>query len=125
MHHALIVSSQDRAPLADILHSGGFEVQTATDCESARQQLESSPEADVVVADLSLPDGNWCTLLQQLRDLDLNAKLLICTQQGNRLVLIEVVQRGGEYALARSYAAETAWSALQPEQRVPKQEKRD
>jgi DNA-binding NarL/FixJ family response regulator len=105
MNRALIVSSQDRAPLIEILRSGGFEVLTAIDCGSARLQLEASPPADVVVADLDLPDGNWCTLLRVLRDRDLDSRLLVCTDYADRLRIIEVVQRGGEYALARSYEA--------------------
>jgi two-component system chemotaxis response regulator CheY len=106
MNRALVVSSQDRTPLIEILHSGGFEVLTAIDCGSACQQLGASFPADVVVVDLDLPDGNWCTLLRELRDRDIEARLLVCTQRAERLLIIEVVQRGGEYALARSHAAE-------------------
>lgn len=122
MNRALIVSSQDRAPLVEILHSGGFEVITAIDCESARRQLESSPKAEIVVADMDLPDGNWCTLLRDLLDRGLEAKLLICTQQANRLLLVEVVERGGEYALARSFAAETLGADFRFPERAPEEE---
>ena len=108
MNRALIVSSQDRASLIEILHSGGFEVLTAIDCGSACRQLESSSPADLVVVDLDLPDGNWCTLLRELRDLDLESRLLVCTERAQELRIVEIVQRGGEYALARSYAAESA-----------------
>jgi DNA-binding NarL/FixJ family response regulator len=107
MSRALIVSSQDRAHLVEVLHSGGFEVLTALDCGSACQQMESLQSADLVVADLNLPDGNWCTLLRELRDRELDARLLVCTDWAERLRIVEVVQRGGEYALARSYAAES------------------
>jgi DNA-binding NarL/FixJ family response regulator len=112
MSRALIVSTQDRAPLVAVLHSGGFEVLTALDCGSACQQLESSPPTDLVVADLNLPDGNWCTLLRELRDRELDARLLVCADRAERLHIIEVVQRGGEYALARSYAPESVGELL-------------
>jgi DNA-binding NtrC family response regulator len=105
MSRVLIVSTRDRAPLVAILEAGGFDVRTASNCETACRQMESSP-AQVVVADLDLPDGNWCTLLREMLDRGLEAKLLVCTERGNRLLLVEVVQRGGEYALARSHAAE-------------------
>lgn len=106
MNRALIVSSQDRAPLIEILRSGGFDVVTAIDCRSARRQLEGSPPADVAVVDLDLPDGNWCTILRVLRDRELDTRLLVCIEHAERLRIIEVVQRGGEYALARSHKAE-------------------
>jgi len=112
MSRALIVSSRDRAPLIEILHSGGFEVLTAIDCGSASRQLASSSPADLVVADLDLPDGNWCTLLRELHDRDLDARLLVCTERAQRLRIVEVVQRGGEYALARSYEAEAVRELL-------------
>jgi DNA-binding NarL/FixJ family response regulator len=105
MQRALIVSSQNRAALIEILHGGGFEVLTAIDCGSACRQLESAPPADIVVADLDLPDGNWCTLLRELIDRQLDARLLVCTEHAEQLRIIEVVQRGGEYALARSHEA--------------------
>ena len=103
MSRALIVSSQDRSPLVEILHSSGFEVLIAIDCGSACRQLQSSLPADVVVADLDLPDGNWCTLLRELHDRELDARLLVCTEDAERIRIVEVVQRGGEYALARSH----------------------
>jgi DNA-binding NtrC family response regulator len=114
MNRALIVSSQDRASLIELLHLGGFEVLTANDCGSACRQLESPSPADLVVADLELPDGNWCTLLGVLHELDLNSRLLVCAERAEQLRIIEVVQRGGEYALARSYAMEAAPDLLSP-----------
>lgn len=105
MQRALIVSSQNRAALAEILHHGGFEVLTAIDCGSACRQLDSSSPAEVVVADLDLPDGNWCTLLRELCDRQLDVRLLVCIERAERLRIVEVVQRGGEYTLARSHDA--------------------
>lgn len=107
MDRALIVSAMDSAPLAAILRAGGFEVVVAADCESACRQLDASPPATVLVSDLTLPDGNWCTLLRMLLDRDMDTKLLVCSRFAGRLRIVEVVQRGGEFSLARSYDAET------------------
>jgi DNA-binding NtrC family response regulator len=107
MERALIVSAMDSSPLAAILRAGGFEVKFAGDCESACRQLDASPPATVLISDLNLPDGNWCTLLRMLIDRDLDTKLLVCSRFAGRLRIVEVVQRGGEYSLARSYEAET------------------
>lgn len=107
MNRALVVSATDCAPLAGILESGGFEVLTATDCESASQQMEAFPSLRVLIADLNLPDGNWCTLLRALNDRHLDTQLLVCSRFAGRLRIVEVVQRGGEYTLARSHEPET------------------
>ena len=106
MNRALLVSSEDSALLAEILQSSGFDVLTASDCQSARRQLDDSPPPTVLVADLSLPDGNWCTLLRVLLDRHLDTKLLVCSRLAGRLRIVEVVQRGGEYTLMRSHAHE-------------------
>lgn len=107
MNRALIVSALDSAPLAEILEAGGFDVLTATDCASASRHLEASSRLTVLISDLELPDGNWCTLLRSLVDRNLDTLLLVCSRLEGELRIIEVVQRGGEYTLARSHEPDT------------------
>lgn len=106
MNRVLLVSAEDRGSLARILRSSGFDVMTAGDCQAACRQLDTRPPPSVLIADLNLPDGNWCTLLRALLDRDLDTQLLVCSRFGGQLRIVEVVQRGGEYALVRSYEPE-------------------
>ena len=51
-------------------------------CEAARQWLAAHPSPAVVVADSTLPDGNWYCVLEWLLGLGSEAALLVAAPEG-------------------------------------------
>ena len=69
MLNALIIDDDDDflAGLTEIARQEGFAVQTAGSLKAAREQLAKNP-VDIVLVDLSLPDGAGTVLLEELKD---------------------------------------------------------
>lgn len=55
----------------------------AKDCQAARQWLNEHPAAAVVVADSTLPDGNWYCVLEWMLNLGSEAALLVVASEGH------------------------------------------
>ena len=74
----LVMASRDTARVWAALESHGFEIDHALNCREARTLLQAGVEFDLVVSDLSLPDGNWWTVSCELTRTGHPAKLVVC-----------------------------------------------
>jgi two-component system response regulator AtoC len=73
---------EDEPPLAELLCDtlglAGYEASSANTVAAARKTL-AGIEVDVVLLDLSLPDGSGLQVLQQVRDEDLPTEAIVLT----------------------------------------------
>ena len=74
----LVMASRHTARVWAALESHGFEIDHALNCREARTLLHAGVEFDLVVSDLSLPDGNWWTVSCELSRTGHPAKLVVC-----------------------------------------------
>lgn len=84
MKKVLIIDDEEklRTLLARIVSLEGFEVWQAADCKSALKKLEQS-EADVVLCDVKLPDGNGVELTKTIKTLYPLTEIILLTAYGN------------------------------------------
>jgi DNA-binding NtrC family response regulator len=87
------------------LDSLGVEVWPAETCHGARRLLEKKPRVDVVISDLSLPDGNWCDVFKHLIDNDIHASMVVVSPQADERLWSEVLWRGAYDLLVEPYGA--------------------
>src|SRR5262249_39616728 len=68
----LIVDDEEiiSAVLQDFLEQSGYDVHIAPSLSSARNEIETTPLPDVVVVDMTLPDGSGVSLLHEMRTND-------------------------------------------------------
>lgn len=78
----LVMASRHTARVWAALESHGFEIDHALNCREARELLQPGVEFDLVVSDLSLPDGNWWTVFRELSQTGHRAKLAVCAPAG-------------------------------------------
>jgi CheY-like chemotaxis protein len=74
----LVMASRHTARVWAALESHGFEIDHALNCREAREFFQIGVEFDLVVCDLSLPDGNWWTIFRELSQLGHRADLVVC-----------------------------------------------
>ena len=74
----LVMASRQTARIWAALESRGFEVDHVLNCREAREFFRSGVDVDLVVSDLSLPDGNWWTISRELSQLGHRAHLAVC-----------------------------------------------
>lgn len=95
----LVMDSQHRAALAHDLKASNVVVAEAADLRTARKVLGARRAVNVVISDPSLPDGTWCSLLQDMEYAGISAPVLVCADRQGQLLCGRVVRRGGYYAL--------------------------
>jgi FixJ family two-component response regulator len=71
--------------------------------QEARGLLEKRPRVDVVISDLSLPDGNWCNVFKHLIDNDIHASMVVVAQHADERLWSEVLWRGAYDLLVEPY----------------------
>jgi DNA-binding NtrC family response regulator len=88
-------------------------VLAATNCREARQLLASEGPMDVVVTEVSLPDGNWCDLLLSMVKHGLDASLVVISGSDDQRLWSEVLWRGAYDMLVEPFGPEEARRALE------------
>ena len=86
-----------REVIVDILdQEPGFIVSQAESLAQARQMLEG---VDVAILDLSLPDGNGVELIQELHDVNSDAKAIVFSSALSHATAHQALDRGAAAAL--------------------------
>jgi DNA-binding NtrC family response regulator len=95
-------------PLQPVLRASGSAVTTVTTCREARRVLRSGEPVDVVVCDLTLPDGNWSDVIRDVIESGSNASLVIRTPGADERLWSEALWRGAYDILVQPYSREEA-----------------
>lgn len=91
----LIVDDDDtlRATLRKIFDKAGYESRTARNAQEAVKAFSEQP-CDLVLADLKLPRRDGLSLLDELRELRPEAKVVIMTAYGDQQTQQDALRRG-------------------------------
>ena len=90
----LVMCGERRTQLLEILESSDAHVLTVSSCREARRVLKTHPTIEVVIADLSHPDGNWCDILKCLVDSGISASIVVSAPYADDRLWSEVLWRG-------------------------------
>ena len=101
----LVMCAERRTQLLEILESSNADVLTACSCREARRVLNTYPTIEVVIADLSHPDGNWCDILRCLVGSGIHASIVVNAPEADEKLWSEVLWRGGYDLLIEPYEA--------------------
>lgn len=103
----LFVSSirERRNSLAESAKRLGLEVLSASRCREARSVLRKHSAIEVVVVDVTLPDGNWCGILRWVIEQQLAARVILVSPVSDAALWSEAVWRGAYDVLVEPFAA--------------------
>ena len=87
------------------LSQAGFEVQAVDSVKTAQQQLDAR-QFDVVVSDLSLPDGSGLDLLQSVRQMGPSTVFVIITAYGTVENALEACRQGADDYVTKPFSRE-------------------
>ena len=99
----VVLSPSNRHPLLTELQFVNAEVRTTEDLSSAREQLRADPDIDVVITDLTLPDGNWCDIFKYLVDEGIRANVVVNAPFADERLWSEILWRGAYDLLVEPY----------------------
>ena len=99
----VVMEPQRRSELVPMLATSEIQVLTVSSCQEACWIFEREPGVDVVITDLSHPDGNWSELLQWVVERSLPVSLVVSCAQADEGLWAEVLWRGAYDLLVGPY----------------------
>ena len=95
-----IIVIEDNTIFADyvchLLASKGFQSISTFNCNGARKLFAKMQEADIVLADMRLPDGDGIALLEELRKQGRNNPYIVMTEHGEIPIAVRSLKLGAE-----------------------------
>jgi DNA-binding NtrC family response regulator len=90
----LIVAPGCRIALVQALEACNVDVLSVSSCSEARRALETRPQAQVVLTDTELPDGDWRKSLDIAAQARPNLRVIVCPRIGDDSLWIDVPEYG-------------------------------
>ena len=92
-----------RWSIAETLGSAGHHVLEAADAAAARRVLDETPNLDLVLLDLRLPDSSDLALLAHVRQKAPNTPVIMMTAFGTPEVTADALRRGAVRVLNKPF----------------------
>ncbi|HEU5140238.1 MAG TPA: response regulator [Bacillales bacterium] len=102
-----------RMMIKDILTKNGFEIagEAGDGNEAVEQFKETSP--DLVTLDITMPEVDGLTALKEIKKLDANAKVIMCSAMGQQAMVIDAIQAGAKDFIVKPFQADRVIEAIQ------------
>ena len=101
-----------RMMLKDILTKNGFEI--CGEASNGKDALEKYKELnpDLVTLDITMPDMDGLTALKELRNIDNDVKVIMCSAMGQQAMVIDAIQAGAKDFIVKPFQAERVLEAV-------------
>jgi len=99
-----ILVVDDELPICDLLYEflslQGYQVTTATNGREAISKFEENCP-DVVILDIRMPEMNGIEVLQKIKEIDSNAKVIMLSAFGDSKTIEKALQMGASYYMEK------------------------
>lgn len=102
-----------RMMIKDILTKNGYEIAgEANDGKEAIEQFkETSP--DLVTLDITMPEMDGVTALKEIKKIDQDAVVIMCSAMGQQAMVIDAIQAGAKDFIVKPFQAERVIEAIE------------
>ena len=101
-----------RMMIKDILRKGGYEV--VGEAEDGSKAVEKYKELrpDLVTMDITMPDMDGISAVKEIRKLDGNAQIIMCSAMGQQAMVIDAIQAGAKDFVVKPFQPERVLEAV-------------
>jgi two-component system chemotaxis response regulator CheY len=101
-----------RMMIKDILRKGGYEV--IGEAEDGSKAVEKFKELrpDLVTMDITMPDMDGITAVKEIRKIDSNAMIIMCSAMGQQAMVIDAIQAGAKDFVVKPFQPERVLEAV-------------
>jgi two-component system chemotaxis response regulator CheY len=101
-----------RMLIRDILTKNGYEV--VGEAQDGAQAIEKYKELnpDLITMDITMPEMDGITALKEIRRLDTNAKVIMCSAMGQQAMVIDAIQAGAKDFIVKPFHADRVIEAI-------------
>lgn len=98
--------------LRDILEKSGFRVvgEASNGEEAITQYQDKRP--DVVLMDITMPGMDGLTALKKIREIDPEARVIICSALGQQRLIVQAIQLGARDFIVKPFQPQRVVSSL-------------
>jgi two-component system, chemotaxis family, chemotaxis protein CheY len=102
-----------RVTLRNILTKSGYEI--AGEASNGRESVElyERVRPDLVTMDITMPEMDGISALREIRQLDPNAKIIMCTAMGQKNMVMEAVAAGAKDFIVKPFQPEKVLESVQ------------
>ncbi|MFS1513189.1 response regulator [Chengkuizengella sp. SCS-71B] len=101
-----------RMMIKDILSKNGFEViGEAIDGSQAVEKYRDL-QPDLVTMDITMPEMDGIEALKQIKKMDPNSKVIMCSAMGQQAMVIDAIQAGAKDFIVKPFQADRVIEAI-------------
>jgi two-component system, chemotaxis family, chemotaxis protein CheY len=113
-HKILIVDDAAfmRMMIKDILTKNGFDVvgEAADGAQAVEKYKETTP--DLVTMDITMPEMDGIAALKAIKQINPNAKIIMCSAMGQQAMVIDAIQAGAKDFIVKPFQADRVIEAI-------------
>lgn len=101
-----------RMMIKDILSKNGYEV--VGEAENGAKAIEKYKELspDLVVMDITMPEVDGITAVKEIKKINGDSKIIMCSAMGQQAMVIESIQAGAKDFIVKPFQAERVIEAI-------------
>jgi two-component system, chemotaxis family, chemotaxis protein CheY len=101
-----------RVTLKNILNNNGFEVVAEASNGLEAIELYKQHKPDIVTMDITMPEMDGIQALKAIRQIDANAKVVMCTAMGQKNMVVEAIQAGAKDFIVKPFQPDRVLEAI-------------
>lgn len=101
-----------RMMIKDVLTKNGFEV--IGEAENGLKAIEKYKELgpNLVIMDITMPEVDGIQAVKEIKKIDPNAKIVMCSAMGQQAMVIEAIQAGARDFIVKPFQADRVIEAV-------------
>ncbi|MGD8191024.1 response regulator [Brevibacillus ginsengisoli] len=101
-----------RMMIKEILSKNGFTVvgEASDGAQAVEKYKELGP--DLVTMDITMPEMDGITALKEIKQLDPNARIIMCSAMGQQAMVIDAIQAGAKDFIVKPFQADRVIEAI-------------
>ena len=101
-----------RMMIKDILEKNGFEIiGEASNGASAVEEYKNL-KPDIVTMDITMPEMDGIQAVKEIRKIDPDAKIIMCSAMGQQAMVMEAIQAGAKDFIVKPFQSDRVVEAL-------------
>ncbi|MBO8162465.1 MAG: response regulator [Brevibacillus sp.] len=113
-HKVLIVDDAAfmRMMIKEILTKNGYTVvgEASDGAQAVEKYKELEP--DLVTMDITMPEMDGITALKEIKKIDANARVIMCSAMGQQAMVIDAIQAGAKDFIVKPFQADRVIEAI-------------
>lgn len=101
-----------RMMVKDIVQKNGFEVvgEASNGVEAIEEFKKSQP--DLITMDITMPEMDGITAVKEIKKIDSNARIIMCSAMGQQAMVMEAIQAGARDFIVKPFQSDRVIEAL-------------